>query len=574
MQNKVEFTLPPQDLFLNPGQDPGLTSLGPPEFLWRARPPARIIAVNAAENDRIAPRIDGLVSRILRHKRFTQAVEFNTVPVAVGPAAFKKSYITAAGRGLLSGASGIRLLNRYVWDNDNRGQPGEATLTGWFDRCQAENRRLFVQEGAVEPALPFAVECRNTFNYYHFVTESLCQLCLLDDIGGDRPVFLHFPNQEDKTRPFAHSFVQALFPDHARRIRLERSPKRYDRALVPFNLMNAYYQCDDRLMPSLDALAPAGSWWQGRHASRASHSVLEMNAADTNLYRLRDRGLAAVEGMDFSHLPRRFYAGRLPGQARNRAVRGEGELIEMLALFDIRPIAFETLSPLEQIGLMANAELMVAPHGAGFANMLFANPAATVVELGTLQTGMYRWGDFWKLAHVSGARFVTVLADFAKPDPGVEPKFSAEGIVPVDLTRHGLAVLISYLATLLGQIARYNRPADVLRLARQMNDSGLPDRTLSLFAVHPGIEAGQPDLLRALAAAHRALGDPRAELAALEQARDADPENAFAAQQVVWCAGKLADPAVLARALAALQHRFPAKWEEMMQSQPWLRRRA
>jgi prepilin-type processing-associated H-X9-DG protein len=147
-------------------------------------------------------------------------------------------------------------------------------------------------------------------------------------------------------------------------------------------------------MPSLDALAPRSGLWQGRHASRASHGILQANAVDASLYRLRDRALAAIKGMDFSHLPRRFYAGRLPGQARNRAVRGEAELLDMLALFDIQPVAFESLSPFEQIGLMANAELMVAPHGAGFANMLFADPAATVVELGTLQTGMYRWGDF------------------------------------------------------------------------------------------------------------------------------------------------------------------------------------
>lgn len=574
MQNKVEFTLPPQDLFLNPGQDPGLTSLGPPAFLWRARPPARILGINAVENDQIAPRVEGMMTKVLRHKRFAQAVEFATVPVQVAPAVFKKSYITAAGRGLLSGASGVRLLNRYVWDNDNRGEPGEDRLTEWFARCQAENRQLFAREGRADPDLPFAVECRNTFNYFHFLTESLCQLCLLDDIGGDRPVYLHFPNEADKTRPFAQSFVQALFPEHARRVRLERSPKRYDRALVPFNLMNLYYQTSDALMPRLDALAPRTGLWQGRHASRASHGILQANAVDANLYRLRARALAAIEGMDFSHLPRRFYAGRLPGQARNRAVRGEGELLDMLALFDIQPVAFETLSPLEQIGLMAHAELMVAPHGAGFTNMLFANPAATVVELGTLQTGMYRWGDFWQLAHVSGARYVTVFADFANSDPGVEPKFSAEGIVPVHLTRAGLAVLMSFLATLLGRIARYNRPADVLRLARLMNAAGLPDRTMALLAAHPGVDAGHPDLLRARAAAHRALGDAPAELSALEQARDADPDNAFAAQQVVWCAGKLADPAALARALATLQHRFPAKWDEMMQSQPWLRRRA
>ncbi len=112
-----------------------------------------------------------------------------------------------------------------------------------------------------------------------------------------------------------------------------------------------------------------------------------MNAVDSNLYlyRLRERGLQAIAGKDFSHLPRRFWVGRQAGQARSRALEGEGELLEMLALFGFEEVAIETLTPLEQIAIMANAEVLMSYHGAGFANMLFAKSKTHVVEQGTLQ---------------------------------------------------------------------------------------------------------------------------------------------------------------------------------------------
>lgn len=391
------------------------------------------------------------------------------------------------------------------------------------------------------------------------------------DVGGNRPIFLHFPNQEDKTRPFSRGFVQALFPELAGRVQFERSPKRYDRVVAPYNLMNSYYHYGDGLVDSLDRLIDSTAFWRGRLATRASHALLETNSIDRNLIRLRERGLQAIEGRDFSHLPRRFYVTRLDAHARSRALKGEEELIEMLKLFGFQTIAFETLSPLDQIGLMAHAEVMVAPHGAGFTNMIFANPAARIIELGTLQTGMYRWGDFWKLAHVSGATYVSFLADFANDAPTVEPKFSEDGIVPVHLSRHGLAVLMSFLATMLGQIARYSRPEDVLRLARQMNRIGAHDRTVALLHLHPGLHLNHPDLAQALAEAHRELGQGPQELAALKAARDAQPHRTHPALQVVWCAHKLGDPAELSAALAALRRAFPERYDDLVQDRPFLR---
>lgn len=573
MHNKVDFTLDPQDLFLNPASDPGFFALSDPAFFWKPRPRARILGFSASQNPEISAKIESHVTYTNRHKVFAKAVEFNTIPVHLEQARFKKSFVTAHGRGLLSGASGMRLQNRYLWANEDQDFDPEARIAEYFTRSQQANTKtLFAAHHRLEPGTPFAVECRNTFNYYHFMTESLCQLCSLDDVGFDRDVFLHFPNQVDKTRGFTTSFVDALFPELAGRVHFERAPKSYDQVLCAYNLMNSYYHYPDALVPPVDPLVASTNLWRGRYASRVSQGVLAMNAVDTNLVRLRERGLRAIAGKDFSHLPRRFWVGRSADQARSRAMQGEDELLEMLGLFGFEQVAFETLTPLEQIALVANAEVMISCHGAGFTNMLFANPKAHIIELGTLQTAMFRWGDFWRLANVSGCNYVSFFADFARDDPLAEPNFAEEGIVPVALSREGLAVVMSFLVALLGHLPSFSRPGDVLRLAQQLNQIGVPDRTLRLFQNHPGIEAGHAQLCLALAETQRLRGDGRAELAALKQAHLADPARPFILMQIIWCAQKLSDRGEINLALTRLRNGFPEKFEEMVRDRPWLRR--
>lgn len=572
MQNKVDFTLSPQDLFLNPASDPGFFALDAPAFFWKPRPRARILGFSASQHPEVTAKIDAHIAFAGRNKTFSKAVEFNTIPVLLEGAQFKKSFVTAGGRGLLSGASGMRLQNRYLWANEDQGFDPETRLVDYFRRCQADNADALFPTRQAAPHTPFAVECRNTFNYYHFVTESLCQICALEDLGFDRQVFLHFPNQVDKTRGFTTRFIDALFPELAGRVHFERAPKSYDQVLSAYNLMNSYYQYSDALVPSVDPLVASNTMWKGRIASRASQGVLAMNAVDTNLVRLRERGLRAIAGHDFSYLPRRFWVGRSKDQARSRTMQGEPELLEMLDLFGFEQIAFEDLTPLEQIALVANAEVMISYHGAGFTNMLFANSQAHVIELGTLQTAMFRWGDFWRLANVSGCNYVSFFADLARKDPLTEPAFSEEGIVPVSLSREGLAVVMSFLVALLGHLPAFSRSADVLRLARQLNQIGAPDRTVALFQNHRGIEDGNAQLCLVLAETHRLRGDGRAELAALKRAHQADPGRPFVLMQIIWCAQKLSERGEINLALNRLRNGFPEKFEEMVRDRPWLRR--
>ncbi len=297
-----------------------------------------------------------------------------------------------------------------------------------------------------------------------------------------------------------------------------------------------------------------------------------MNAVDRNLYRMRERGLRAIEGQDFSHLPRRFWVARMAGQARSRVMEGEEELLEMLRMFGFEEVSFERLTAHEQIAIMANAEVMMSYHGAGFANMLFANSNTHVLEVGTLQTAMFRWGDFWRLANVAGCNYVSFFADFAQEDQRIKPRFSETGIVPVALSRAGLAVVMSFLVSLLGHMPTYSRAEDVLRVARQLHQIGASNRALELFGKHPGVEEGNAPLCLLLADCHGQRGDHRAELETLKRALIADPSGAFIVMKIVWAAHKLNDRTEVNLALNRLRQDFPEKFDSMLRDQPWLRR--
>lgn len=76
---------------------------------------------------------------------------------------------------------------------------------------------------------------------------------------------------------------------------------------------------------------------------------------------------------------RRVYLDRRA--ASTRRLINEGELVEALASQGIQPVRLEDLGLARQARLMRQAELIVAPHGAGLANLAFARPGTQVLEL-------------------------------------------------------------------------------------------------------------------------------------------------------------------------------------------------
>jgi FkbM family methyltransferase len=76
---------------------------------------------------------------------------------------------------------------------------------------------------------------------------------------------------------------------------------------------------------------------------------------------------------------RKIYVARQ--RAKVRKLANEPELVSMLKDLGFEAVFLEDLSFADQVRLFSEAKVIMGPHGAGLANMVFANPGATVVEL-------------------------------------------------------------------------------------------------------------------------------------------------------------------------------------------------
>ena len=106
----------------------------------------------------------------------------------------------------------------------------------------------------------------------------------------------------------------------------------------------------------------------------------------------------------------RLYVSR--SRAQRRRVTNEAELCAALERQRFTPVHLEDLTWAEQINAFRHAKIIVAPHGAGLANLAFCAPGTRVVEL---FHRAYVHGCFWRLAALRGLDYQPIVP------PGREP---------------------------------------------------------------------------------------------------------------------------------------------------------
>ena len=106
----------------------------------------------------------------------------------------------------------------------------------------------------------------------------------------------------------------------------------------------------------------------------------------------------------------RIYISR--ENARRRRVSNEAGLWAQLEARGFRRVHLETLAWAEQIAVFRHARVIVSPHGAGLANLVFCRPGTRVVEF--FQRA-YVNPCFWRLAALQGLDYRPVVT------PGAEP---------------------------------------------------------------------------------------------------------------------------------------------------------
>jgi capsular polysaccharide biosynthesis protein len=109
----------------------------------------------------------------------------------------------------------------------------------------------------------------------------------------------------------------------------------------------------------------------------------------------------------------RLYLSR--SGARSRRIANEEEVVERLRALGFSVAAPETLSFPEQARLFADAEAIVAPHGAALANAVFCRPGTRIVEL--FAPG-YVNVCYWALANQVGLDYRYLLAREAADGAG------------------------------------------------------------------------------------------------------------------------------------------------------------
>ncbi len=414
----VSFSAPATDALFVPGLDPGLHLLSRPDSFWAPVPGGTTSSLMLSEREDIQTRWDREQRRIAKQRRFDTIIELNTQAVVIEDARFERTFAAVGGRWFLNGTAGGRMMTKYTRNFKDAHPEADfrENLAAHYARARDHATPIPVWDGAVK-GLDFALDARHLHNYYHFIKETFCNLCLLDKIADfDGQVHIHSPAHE--ASGFVLRFLDALFPELAGRVHFSRTPHHHQRVLTAFTPDYYLFQAPPGVSPPLDPLMTPRTIWTPQLPDQHTLRTLALNAYARPLRLLRERALRAIAGRDFSYLPRRFWVGRAVVGDRDRRVGNQDAVLAGLQAHGFVVVYFEKLDPLEQIALMAGAEVMVSFHGAGFTNLLYANPAAHVIELGTLQSGLLRWADFIALAHVAGCTYTYAVADYAHAAEG------------------------------------------------------------------------------------------------------------------------------------------------------------
>jgi capsular polysaccharide biosynthesis protein len=185
----------------------------------------------------------------------------------------------------------------------------------------------------------------NSNNYYHWTIEHLARL---------RGIYDHPDLESDSVelllRPTAPQYVKESLN------------------ILGFHSYKLY-ESDHKLIPKL--LVPSHTFRSRNH---------EFGIAPSDLKWVRDKMLDDDNKSDKSYEQERIYISRKDAK-NGREVTNVTELNTILDRFNFKKYVLSDLSVLDQISLFSNAEIVLGPHGAGFANILYSSKTTSVIEL-------------------------------------------------------------------------------------------------------------------------------------------------------------------------------------------------
>lgn len=195
-------------------------------------------------------------------------------------------------------------------------------------------RRALVRKGRLRRANR-AMLLGGSRNYYHWLIDHLPRLALFDP-GLDRQLIVN-----SNLAPFQRDSLAHLGFDEDRLLQID---------------VDEWLAVEDLIVPSMltksSLMHPAEMVW------------------------LRSRFLG---GIPTSAGPKRIFISRRA--ANHRQLVDEEPLLDLLRRRGVAILQTEGMSVVDQAALFAAAEVIVAVHGAGLANLVFASPGARIIEI-------------------------------------------------------------------------------------------------------------------------------------------------------------------------------------------------
>ncbi len=92
---------------------------------------------------------------------------------------------------------------------------------------------------------------------------------------------------------------------------------------------------------------------------------------------------------EFEQQKKRIYITRK--EQKSRKILNEPDLVDLLKKLKFEIVTLEHLSVSQQAHLMAQAKVVIAPHGAGLSNLIFCQPGTQVIEFFSSHIKPYYW---------------------------------------------------------------------------------------------------------------------------------------------------------------------------------------
>ncbi|WP_372801591.1 glycosyltransferase family 61 protein [Paracoccus seriniphilus] len=385
--------------WISPGLGDETQLVQEPKWFWKEKIGSIVDAWSVAEDfthisDQAISRLNELTQNSAKHDGPRKVIEFNcglvfAHKIQVGNRSFR------INEKLVSIDYNRLLAARELKDEFAR-QVG-------LSRAATANKELAIAAD-VDLALPVYVQAREIHYFFHFMTETLPQFVTIHESGANGPITLCDLNDPPG---YVMGFIRALFPDLADRVTISGRRHEVEHALIV---------ADFEDLARTHGTIPAPRLPQ-KLSLRSQHpdgligiSTMFSNSHSANLRRLAEIGREAVAEMDKRHLPKRFLISR--SKAKQRKLIGEDDLLAQLRPYGFEAFIAEDHTPLEQIAAFSQAEFIVAPHGAGMTNIMFASESCHAIEL-TQRQYVGRARHFIRLADVARCSYEVVLCDEA-----------------------------------------------------------------------------------------------------------------------------------------------------------------